>query len=472
MEPNNVDRYATFEDYRNNVPLAVVWELTLACNLSCKHCGSRAGKVRQHELTLEECFEVIERLKGLGTREIGIIGGEAFLRKDWLQIVQKITLEGIDCSMQTGGFNFTENQIVQAKNAGIKNIGVSLDGLEEIHNFIRGKPTSYAHAVNCLNILKKHNIPSSVNTTITSINKHQLERLLDILIDLGVKNWQLQFAVAMGNAVDNDELLIQPYETKVIVDRIAALYTKGLANDLLIQAGNNIGFFGPHEHKLRAGNFGHYVGCSAGQTSMGIEADGTIKGCPSLPTADYSGGNVRDKRLQDIWDQAEELAFTRKRRSSELWGFCRSCYYSSICLAGCSWTSHVLFGKRGNNPYCYHRVVELEKQQKREVLKKVDNAGGLPFDYGRFQIVIQSQDGVELGVEIPEAIEGEPNDSSVRSISMLHLCKGCFNYIFPDTSYCAFCNADVHLVEEEYKINLKQAMIVAEEITSLLALSQ
>ena len=56
-----------------------VWEITLACNLKCQHCGSRAGKRRPDELSTEECLDVVDQLARLGTREVTLIGGEAFL---------------------------------------------------------------------------------------------------------------------------------------------------------------------------------------------------------------------------------------------------------------------------------------------------------------------------------------------------------------------------------------------------------
>ena len=90
MDKSKIKRYNTLSDYDKVVPNFVVWEITLACNLSCSHCGSRAGKARQKELSLEECFDIIQQLKDLGTREIALIGGEAFLRKDWLKIIERI----------------------------------------------------------------------------------------------------------------------------------------------------------------------------------------------------------------------------------------------------------------------------------------------------------------------------------------------------------------------------------------------
>lgn len=121
-----------------------------------------------------------------------------------------------------------------------------------------------------------------------------------------------------------------------------------------------------------------------GSTDDGIEADGAIKGCPSLPSRDYVGGSVRDAALADIWERAEPLRFTRGRGVESLWGYCRTCYYAETCLGGCSWTAHVLFGKIGNNSYCHHRALELLAEGKREVISVIERAPGVPFDHGRF----------------------------------------------------------------------------------------
>jgi radical SAM protein with 4Fe4S-binding SPASM domain len=124
-------------------------------------------------------------------------------------------------------------------------------------------------------------------------------------------------------------------------------------------------------------------------STLGIEADGAIKGCPSLPSAGYTGGNVRERSLRAIWDEAAELGFARIDRTSELWGFCGTCYYASVCRGGCSWTAHVFFGRRGNNPYCHHRALEHERRGLRERLVPITRAPGVPFDHGRFEIVVE-----------------------------------------------------------------------------------
>ncbi len=117
----------------------------------------------------------------------------------------------------------------------------------------------------------------------------------------------------------------------------------------------------------------HFHGCNAGDTVMGIEADGTIKSCPGLPSP-YAGGNIRERRLRDIWENAEPMAFNRRRTVEDLWGYCRSCYYAETCLAGCTWTAHALMGRAGNNPMCHHRALDFEARGCRERLVKVKDA--------------------------------------------------------------------------------------------------
>ena len=188
----------------------------------------------------------------------------------------------------------------------------------------------------------------SVNTQITSLVIPQLRELMDLYIEAGASNWQIQLTVAMGRAADHPELLLQPYEILELMPLLAELYQEAPDRGLLIQPGNNIGYFGPYERLWRGSGDDrvHWTSCNAGQNTLGIEADGTIKGCPSLPTTPYGGGNIRDLTSKHIWWQTDELSFTRTRTVNDLWGYCRSCYYADVCRAGCTWTTHVLVWSR------------------------------------------------------------------------------------------------------------------------------
>jgi radical SAM protein with 4Fe4S-binding SPASM domain len=213
----------------------------------------------------------------------------------------------------------------------------------------------------------------------------------------------------MGRAADETELLLEPYQLLDFMPRFARLKTRADALKIRVWPGNNIGYFGPHESTLRSFMPNKHGGsCGAGRATLGIEANGDVKGCPSLPTADYVGGNIREQTLKDIWERAAPLRFTRERTVEDLWGFCRTCYYAEACFGGCSWTTHVLLGKTGNNPFCHHRALELLREGRRERIERVQAAEGLPFDHGRFEIIEEPWPADELARA--QAL-GDANDS-------------------------------------------------------------
>lgn len=383
-------RYAGAEDSANRVPVSIVWEITLACDLACSHCGSRAGRRRRDELSTAEALDLVAQMAELGTRDVGLIGGEAYLRKDWLEIVAAVRAAGMECGLQSGGRNLTEDRLAKAAAAGLQGVGISIDGLREVHDQVRGVPGSYELALAALRNTSRHGMVATVNTQINTRSMPQLRELMDIIIDAGATNWQLAITVAMGNAADHEDLLLQPYQMLELMPLLAELSLDARERGLFIQPANNIGYFGPYESIIRnvIQDEIHWHGCNAGDTIFGIEADGTIKSCPGLPRV-YAGGNVRDKSLREIWETAEPLAFTRRRTVDDLWGYCHGCYYAEVCMAGCTWTAHALFGRAGNNPMCHYRALEMDKAGLRERLVKVKDAIGLPFDHGEFEILVE-----------------------------------------------------------------------------------
>src|SRR5947209_7276968 len=115
-----------------------VSRLTLACNLACQHCGSRAGRARLHELTAEEALCLVGQLGNLVIDEVTLIGGEAFLRRDWLVIAEAITSAGMTCTVTTGGYRLSAETARRMHASGIRQCSVSVDGLEATHDRLRG----------------------------------------------------------------------------------------------------------------------------------------------------------------------------------------------------------------------------------------------------------------------------------------------------------------------------------------------
>jgi radical SAM protein with 4Fe4S-binding SPASM domain len=371
-------------------PIYAVWEITLKCDLACAHCGSRAGRARPDELDTAACLDLVAQMAALGVLEVTVIGGEAYLRDDWLTIVRAIRDAGMHCSMTTGGRGVTADLARAGAKAGLRNASVSIDGNEATHDRLRGVTGAYRSALAAAGHLKAAGIGLSVNTQINRLSMRELPDVLETIIARGARAWQVQLTVAMGRAGDEPELLLQPEDMLELHPLLAKLKGRCDEAGVALWPGNNIGYFGPYETILRGNTArGHGASCGAGCTTLGIEANGAIKGCPSLHTVPWTGGNIRDASLQDIWERSAPLRYMRDRTVDDLWGYCRTCYYADVCRAGCTWTGFSLFGKPGNNPLCHHRALEMRRQGKRERLVQVEAPPGAPFDHGRFEIIIE-----------------------------------------------------------------------------------
>ncbi len=370
-------------------PILAVWEITLACDLACGHCGSRAGRARPDELTTTEALELVDQLAELGVIEVVLIGGESYLREDWLEIVARIAARGMEPLITTGGRGMTAERARAAKAAGLLSASVSIDGMQAVHDQQRGVRGSWVAAIEAMRHLREADVAVSANTQINKLSLGDLPAVLETIIEHGAHSWQIQLTVPMGRAAYHPEWILQPDGLLTLFPLLETLAQRCKQADVLLWPGNNVGYFGPYETTLR-GTLprGHHVGCGAGVAGLGIEADGTIKGCPSMATATWGSGNVRDARLVDIWERAAPMRFNRGRTADSLWGYCRSCYYADTCKGGCTWTAEAILGKPGNNPWCHHRALEMQRAGKRERLVQVERAPGLPFDQGRFELIV------------------------------------------------------------------------------------
>lgn len=372
-------------------PTYAVWEITLRCDQSCTFCGTRAGHARQDELTTDEAIDVVHQLAEMGVREVALHGGEAYLRDDWLSIVRAVRERGMDATMVTGGRTFTKEHAVAAAEAGITAVSVSVDGLEATHDELRGVRGSHAGAMRTLALLRDVGVSIGCNTQLNRRNFRELPALAEALFAWPLYGWQVQLMVPMGRAADAENLWLQPHDMLELMPMVAEARRLSDEHGLRLWPGDNVGYFGSFEYMLRhdRSRTGHCGGCGGGILAIGIEAHGDIKGCSAMASDGFSGGNVRERKIQEIWDDAPELRFMREFTVDDLWGFCRSCYYAEICKGGCPWTAATVMGRRGNNPYCHHRAMEWLSQGKRERLVQVEAARGDVRDCAQFEIVIE-----------------------------------------------------------------------------------
>jgi radical SAM protein with 4Fe4S-binding SPASM domain len=217
----------------------------------------------------------------------------------------------------------------------------------------------------------------------------------------------VQLTTPLGRAADRADLVLQPYELTQLVPRVAALKRRAFEDGILLMPGNNLGYFGPEETLLRSrapDGKDHYQGCLAGSFLLGIESDGSVKGCPSLQSDAYVGGNLRTTSLPDLWRDNRTVGFSRNLTVEGLWGFCAECTFRETCLGGCTFTAHAVSGRPGNNPYCHYRARTLASRGRRERIVQRTRAPGVPFDNAIWDIVEEPLDAPTEPVATPSKL--------------------------------------------------------------------
>lgn len=343
-------------------PYSCVWELTLACNLRCKHCGSIAGKRREAELSLDECLRVADDLVALGCRRVTLIGGEPTLSPHWREVGGRLTQLGAEVNMISNGMTWSPAHVEQAAAAGFSLVSFSLDGLQKEHDEFRA-PGSFERVVRAIDLTRAGGLPAAVNTTIHRLNRRLLPQMRMLLLEHGVSIWQLQLATSSGNMGEHRDLLLPPEDLLWLVPEIADL-CRIPSPQMEIVVGHNIGYFGNPESDLRGADVAlpFWVGCRAGCHVLGIESGGDVKGCLSLPSSVHGEhrfveGNLRGKSLREIWNRPGAFAYNRSFTEQQLAGFCRVCRFRDVCRGGCSWGAWAQ-GAKGNESCFYHQAVK------------------------------------------------------------------------------------------------------------------
>lgn len=340
------------------IPVYCVWELTLQCNMHCLHCGSSAGRKREHELSNEEALSVADELIALGCKHVSLIGGEVFFYQGWEKIAKKLTDNGLSVNVITNGYLMEETQIGHIKNADLSNIAISIDGLEQHHNKIRNNNNSFSRICATIDRLNENHIPIAVNTTLLQENFEDIEGLYKFLSEKGVKIWQLQLANPMGNMKDQNEKLITSDEMLLLTTFIRK---KRSENKIKIFTGDNIGYYDKNEDYIRGipGTIGCWQGCQAGLTGIGIDSIGNVKGCESLYDDVFIEGNIRTESLSHIWQKDGNFSYNRNFSPDKLEGKCHGCKMGQLCRAGCRGACYFTKGGLFENAYCTYNSTSL-----------------------------------------------------------------------------------------------------------------
>lgn len=334
-------------------PILSLIELSLRCNLRCLHCGSTAGKKRHGELSMDELRGVVGDLAGLGCQELVLLGGEPLLHEGWEELCTLATGRGVKPIIVTNGLQLTAEVARRLGCAGVHRVGVSIDGAAQAtHDRIRGRRGSHARAWQAIGHLNEAGVTVTVITTITKTNVAELRAMRDQLVGKNL-GWQIQTATPNGGRFSQDHVLSRQ-EFYEVGRFIAACRESYSLTELPVAGSHDIGYC---SNELK--NYAQtptWLGCQGGISTVGIQSDGVIKPCLSLPEA-FGQGNVRDPGgIEKIWKSPRR--FVRNRRFDPRWlkGFCGECRHGGDCRAGCPDVAHNLSGSQFDNPHCLYRI--------------------------------------------------------------------------------------------------------------------
>ncbi len=327
-----------------------VWELTLRCNLRCLHCGATAGRPRADELTTAEALRVADELAALPAAEVTLMGGELFLRPDWLKVAERLRTGDVQLVVFTNGTLLTPERIARLRALEPRTVGTSLDGgRAAVHDAIRGIPGALDATLAGIDDLQAAGLRVSVITTITRRNLYELPAIARLLAGRGIR-WQIQIAGGGGERLSRADLLTEMefYLVALFIARMRATYSWFA---LPVIGAHDLGYCSTRLPSLRMPGQ-TWVGCGAGRNTLGIQSDGGVKGCLSLPGA-FVVGNLREQTLAELW---EGETFASWRRPAIRYGFCADCPHGEVCEGGCTELAVTYSGRRGDNPMCLYRI--------------------------------------------------------------------------------------------------------------------
>lgn len=274
------------------------WESTLRCNVHCLHCGSDcvASEVTP-DMPAADFLHVIdtEITPHVDPHQVMIIisGGEPLMRKDLAEIGRALRDREYPWGMVTNGLALTEKKFRELREAGLRSMTVSLDGLEEDHIWMRQHPLAYEGAIRAIRLCV--NDPKLVWDVVTCVNQRtigHLAQIRDLLWGMGVRNWRIFGIDPMGRAAENPELLLTDEQFRQLMDFIVAEREAGRHVSYSCE-----GYLGDYEGRVRD----HLYQCAAGISVASILIDGSISACTSI-RGKYYQGNIYKDAFWDVWE--------------------------------------------------------------------------------------------------------------------------------------------------------------------------
>lgn len=310
-------------------PLFLWWDITSACNFRCVYCYANSGHSLANELKFEDVRSILGDLAREGVLHIFFLGGEPYLRKDFVYILNATKEVGISSMLATNGWFITQNLARETKSAGVAIVRVSIDGAKpETHDQLRACKGSWHRAIRAIEHFKEAGIPIvGISPTVTPENLDEIPDLLRFAEGLGVDEIQLNPVCATGRGAHRPELSAkQALRLKGIVREFQNSFS--VSQGPFLSAPEGIDDHKPAQCLIhRHGYNPIMLGCGSGRSCAAISADGDILTC-ILHRKKL--GSVITTPFRSIWRDAPRV-LDQRRKDPE----CRGCQYYDYCSGVC-----------------------------------------------------------------------------------------------------------------------------------------
>ncbi|MBN2444416.1 MAG: TIGR04133 family radical SAM/SPASM protein [Spirochaetales bacterium] len=324
------------------------WECTLRCNLKCLHCGSDCMRdAATKDMPLGDFLGVLDIIKDKvnpHTTILALTGGEPLMRQDLEECGAAFYSREFPWGMVSNGYALTEKRFHRLLRSGLRSLTISLDGLEESHNWLRGRKDSYKNALKAIRMAaREKSIIFDVVSCVNQKNFNELEEIRELLVDSSVSRWRIFTIFAKGRAQDNPLLDVTCDQFQKLMEFIKRTRKKGI---IQLSYGCE-GFLGSYEGEVRD----NYFFCRAGINIGSVLVDGSISACPSL-RGDYIQGNIYKDNFWDVWEN--EFDIMRNREWTKT-GICAGCDVYKWCEGN---GLHLREEKTGNILRCHYNMLK------------------------------------------------------------------------------------------------------------------
>lgn len=328
-----------------DTPIDGIIELTRHCNLGCAHCYIKDNS-RRGELRYNEICRIIDEITSAGCLWLLITGGEPLVREDFYDIYRYAKGKGLIITLFTNGTLVTKDTAVFLKRWPPFSVEVTLYGAtRETYEAFTGMEGSYNACMEGIGWLLRYNIPLSLKTMVTTINKDEIPEMRRLAESLGVS---FRYDPTLNPGLDGSKA---PYDVRITPEEVVEFdRTDGDRTREWKRL---------YERFNEPASTEYIFNCGAGRGGFHITSEGRLWLCSLVPEPDW---DLRNNSFIDGYKLFEGIRKKRIKGKKS----CAGCKYIIFCNS-CPGISMLEGNRDGEMPvryYCEvaHRRAEYVKQ--------------------------------------------------------------------------------------------------------------